>query len=385
MYQLGQMLYREGDVLTSLSFSAFVLLLVNPFLIYNAGFILSVLSVLGIILYNDKIQKLFEHIMPKSVAAAASLSLSAQLTVTPALVYYFGIVTPYAILSNIMAVTLSSAYVVAGIIFIVLSPLKGAAFLLKYLLKGMAAALESVCFTFSSLPESAMKVENSTIISLMAWLVLLYVIYLFPKKPERIIGVTAGFVAVAMVLSIYPKQGMSVKVFRYGSAAMTMVQTQGGKRFIIDCPDIYDARQLGTDSSPALCAVLTSAEIGQAADGGINKIVAPGELFDKEEKEELLKKAKAEKIRTVFAESPAKFVIEGVSVSYIPLENIEGKMAVKLRDKYKSIVSLQALSAKDIMKLLEKGTVFRCDYLLLPFCALPKGADTSKLCTGKII
>lgn len=386
LYQLGRILYRESDILTSLSFSALLLLAVNPFLIFSAGFILSLLSVLGIILYNDKIQRLFEHIMPKPVAAAASLSLSAQLTVTPALVYYFGIVTPYALLSNIMAVTFSTAYVVLGIIFIFLSPLKGVALLLKYILSGMSAVLESVCFTFSELPEAAMKTGNMGIISAMAWLVILYVIYFYPEKPERILKIMAGFVAATLIISFtFPKQGMKVEVFRYGDAAMTMVQSQSGKRFLIDCPDIYDAQMLGSEFSPVECAVLTTTDTAQAAEGAIRKIVAPEELFSEEEKEELLKKTKEEKIRTVFAKAHGRVMIEGVQVDYLSLENIQGKMAIKLEDRYKSIVSLQAFSAKDIITLLENGTVFRCDYLILPFCALPENTDTQRLCTGKII
>jgi len=123
VFILSRVLFRHEDSLTSLGVTVFVMTAVNPFIIFNAGFILSVLSVLGILLFHRKTLGFLKKFVPKSLASVLSLSISAQLTVIPVAVYYFGTVAPYSLLSNALLVPFAGIYVILGMIFVVLSPL----------------------------------------------------------------------------------------------------------------------------------------------------------------------------------------------------------------------------------------------------------------------
>ena len=57
---LAQLFYRKLDIINSISFSALVLLLINPFNIINAGFLLSFGGTIGIVSFSANINKMLQ-------------------------------------------------------------------------------------------------------------------------------------------------------------------------------------------------------------------------------------------------------------------------------------------------------------------------------------
>ncbi len=199
LFLLSQILYRENDPLSSLSFAALSMLAANPFMIFNAGFVLSVLSVLGILLYSGKFTTIIGRLFPPYIASAVGVSISVHLTLTPALVYYFGIVTPYAIISNLLIASLAGAYVTLGIIFILLSWAGPLAIILGFFMKSMAQAILKVCYLISSLPFATVKIVNADMFLLLIWVFMAVLIYVYPVDRRKIIEITAFF----SLISVY--------------------------------------------------------------------------------------------------------------------------------------------------------------------------------------
>jgi len=92
LYQIGIMTSRGGSSLNILAVSAFILLLVNPRNLYDVGFQMSYMAMVGItVLYRP----LYSLVNPKNAPlrwlwGLTVVSLTAQIGVMPLVVYYFG-------------------------------------------------------------------------------------------------------------------------------------------------------------------------------------------------------------------------------------------------------------------------------------------------------
>ncbi|MCL2383369.1 MAG: ComEC/Rec2 family competence protein [Oscillospiraceae bacterium] len=112
--QLSHIFHRKSDVWTALAISLLIVLIQNPFNIYNLGLQLSYLGVVGIILFSKNIKKFLEKIKIHSkIANMLAVTFSAQILIMPVVAYNFNVISLTFFISNVIAVPL-----LAGIIII---------------------------------------------------------------------------------------------------------------------------------------------------------------------------------------------------------------------------------------------------------------------------
>lgn len=185
VYYLSRLLYRENDSLTSLFCAFWIMIIVNPYIIFHTGFVLSVLSVLGIILYSRHFYSFFRRLMPRKVSEAISLTLAVQLVLTPAIVCFFGVVTPYAPISNMFAVPLAAIYVVIGMIFLILSPLTPVAKVLSQVMTFLADGIINLCESISSLPYALVEYRGNVFAFSVMWAFLAVLVFARNNSGKR--------------------------------------------------------------------------------------------------------------------------------------------------------------------------------------------------------
>ena len=161
---IAKLFQRDNDPPTALCFAAVVMILANPFMIFNAGFILSVLSVTGILIFNEAVLGFLSEFLPRKLAGLLSLSISAQLLVMPALIFYFGTVAPYSLLSNALLGPVSGVYVISGLLFVILSPIAPLAQLVSFIMKFLSDATIIVCHWIKTLPFSLIETSGDAIL-----------------------------------------------------------------------------------------------------------------------------------------------------------------------------------------------------------------------------
>ena len=118
MIALGASFSKTSNVFNSLAFSAFALLCYNPFWLWDAGFQLSYAAVISIVLFFKPIYQWF-YFTNKIVDFAWKLiavTLAAQILTLPIGIYHFHQLPLYFILSNLLAVPLSSIILIAEIL-----------------------------------------------------------------------------------------------------------------------------------------------------------------------------------------------------------------------------------------------------------------------------
>ncbi|MDE5789224.1 MAG: ComEC/Rec2 family competence protein, partial [Clostridia bacterium] len=100
-------IYRKYDGWNALSLSAILLLLINPFYLFDAGFILSFSAATGIILIAPNLKRLFGF-LPEKLRGGLAVSLSAQFSMVPALMTTFGSVSAAGLFLNVILVPVIS-------------------------------------------------------------------------------------------------------------------------------------------------------------------------------------------------------------------------------------------------------------------------------------
>lgn len=116
---LAKYLNKNSNVINTVLLSAFILLLINPFNLFDVGFQLSYIAVIGIVLIYPKLHCLLN---PKTFATKwlwqiSCLSLSAQIATIGLSIYYFHQFPNYFLLSNILLFPPVPFILIAGILY----------------------------------------------------------------------------------------------------------------------------------------------------------------------------------------------------------------------------------------------------------------------------
>lgn len=114
---VGGLLRRNVNVFHSLLASLFILLALNPLLLFEVGFQLSYLAVFGIVTFQPMIADIY-HCKTKVgnyFWELLSVSIAAQLSTFPISIFYFGQFPNYFILSNLSVISLSFIVMITGI------------------------------------------------------------------------------------------------------------------------------------------------------------------------------------------------------------------------------------------------------------------------------
>ena len=117
---IGQNVGRRSSIYNSLAASAFILLCYNPYFLWDVGFQLSYLAVLGIIIFQRPIYHLL-YIKNKwinKVWQLTTVSLVAQILTFPVCLYYFHQFPTLFLFTNILLVPFSSLILFVEIILV---------------------------------------------------------------------------------------------------------------------------------------------------------------------------------------------------------------------------------------------------------------------------
>ena len=126
---LVSMLNRDRMSLNTISFAAVVMLAANPLYLWDVGFQMSFMAVIGILVFYNPFYRCLSGRcvwgvrMFRRLWALTSVSVAAQLGVAPLIAYYFGRFSCYFILTNIIAVPLTTLIIYFTFILFALTPL----------------------------------------------------------------------------------------------------------------------------------------------------------------------------------------------------------------------------------------------------------------------
>lgn len=129
----GNLLYRPPDTLTSLGAAGLLILVPNPLAAFDAGFMLSFSAALGITVFSDHVQGWLGALLDRtrigrwravrSVVSVLCVTISAQLFSFPVMVYLFGTVSVWSLVTNLLVTPIIPILMAAGMLLCYLGSL----------------------------------------------------------------------------------------------------------------------------------------------------------------------------------------------------------------------------------------------------------------------
>lgn len=179
------------NVYNTLSFTCFVLLLINPFSITDVGFQLSFLAVLGIVTIQPW---LYERYKPNNwfinkIWVLTSVSVAAQIATFPLSIYYFHQFPNYFIFSNLIAIPLSGIILIYGLVMFVAGSIPLIATMASQLFFLLVRLLNQFVIYSENLPYAVWKglfiSSFGTIILFM--IITSSILFIYNKRPSSLI------------------------------------------------------------------------------------------------------------------------------------------------------------------------------------------------------
>jgi competence protein ComEC len=153
---IGENFSRKPAIYNTLAISAFILLCVNPYWLWDVGFQLSYAAVLSIVIFMKPIYDWF-YIKNKAldfIWKLNAVSMAAQLLTTPFSIYHFHQFPNYFLLTNFVAVPLSSLILLGEILLCAICAIPFGAIFTGKVLSWLIWLMNSYIEVIESLPHS---------------------------------------------------------------------------------------------------------------------------------------------------------------------------------------------------------------------------------------
>ena len=248
---LAQLMDKEYDPPTALSFAVLVMLVVNPLVITSISFQMSVACVTGILLFQMPVRNWMQEKwgiprgrslkarLKRWLISSVSVSLSATVLTIPMSAYYFGAVSLIGVLTNLLSLWAVSLafYGIVAVCLVSLFWMEGAALLAQLVSLPMAYVLW-MAKLLASFPLAAVYTQSVFII---LWLVFVYVLLavflLSPRRRPRELACCAVLGLCLALLGSWNAHRLSDTHFTaldVGQGQSLILHHQD-KTFLIDC------------------------------------------------------------------------------------------------------------------------------------------------------
>lgn len=246
---LARLTRRSYDPLTALAFAVLWLLIDNPFVIAAAGFQLSVLCVLGILLFqrpiSERLSALFQKLPGgKALADSLAVSLSATVLSLPVSVYYFGTASLIGPVTNFLILWLLP-FVFGGILAVaVLGPVVPVlGTMLGWLTAWPIRLVLRIAGCLSGLPMAAVYTCNPYVVYWLIGVYALLLTWLLLGRKRGWIFVSVGAASLALITALWgygPRMDdCRLTVLDVGEGQSLLLQS-GGQSALIDCGGYSD-------------------------------------------------------------------------------------------------------------------------------------------------
>ena len=232
IYMLASLLYRKADVINSMAISTLLILLNNPFKLFDIGFQLSYAGTLGIILFCKLINIPIKNKSLKYLKDSIIISISANIFIIPIMMYQFNTISLTFILSNLLAGPLLGISIILEIIVLLISFMSiNIAAIPAKVLNVLLILIINIANWFSNIEISKIYVITPKIISIVAYYLICAAIIL--KQKNRKIIVIIMLTVLTINLFPTPKK-LRINFIDVGQGDSTLIRTETNKVILID-------------------------------------------------------------------------------------------------------------------------------------------------------
>ncbi|WP_250277487.1 DNA internalization-related competence protein ComEC/Rec2 [[Clostridium] colinum] len=234
---IGHMIYRSLDFISSISLSAIILLIKNPYYIFDIGFLYSYTSVFSIAFLGGRICQLYNL---KGIFKSFIISFFVCLSIKPITAYYFYNITILDTLLNIIIIPFMSIVIIIGFLTTIIGifsiPLS------KFLIGSVYYILRF--FTYICKVVENMNFNNiligkpSIFVILGLYIMLIFIAYAFYdkyllRKRKKFINIGMIIFIISMFLSSFIPKPFNITMLDIGQGD-SIVGINNNSTFLID-------------------------------------------------------------------------------------------------------------------------------------------------------
>lgn len=227
MIILGSILKRKTDIFNNILISVLIIVLLNPYAIFDIGGILSYFGVIGMCIFNEKIMTKLktENKLLKYIFEVVGTTLSANIFIIPIMMYFFNTISFTFIISNLLVTPILSPLLIMGFItyffkFEFLIKILDLGFnIFKYLVKISA-----------NLPFSQIFISRPSIFTMVLIYGLIFLFIFKVRKKWKII------ISILLIISFFRfdfSNNCRIHFVDIGQGDCTLIQNNG-KNILID-------------------------------------------------------------------------------------------------------------------------------------------------------
>ena len=223
---LSSVFKRKSDIYTNLAISSLVLIIKNPYSIFDIGAILSFSGVLGIAYFQDKFKLIYQNYEGRFLwlLDSISITIAANIFIIPIMVYYYNTISFTFIIANLVVAPLLGILIILGFITFI--------FKFKFLIVLLSFILKLFFFLvkfMGKLPFSTVLVCYGSFIFVIAYY---FIVYFFIKRKMLL----ALFTIVVMIIANFnflPKNKLYINFVDVGQGDCMLIR-YNGMNFLID-------------------------------------------------------------------------------------------------------------------------------------------------------
>ncbi len=249
----GQIIMRETDIYTSISAAAIILLVINPFTLFDIGFQLSFGATLSLVMFYPKLKEaVTKKIIPEIVSDTLAATLAAQIGVVPVTLYYFNSLSIISVLSNLLVVPLVQIITIIGFIMVFIGLLNiHMAVLIGYINNSFLSFVLFVTETSAKIPFAAVKLPTPSPVLILIYYIT--IIYFFKGRQKIRTFKKFKYVKYASIVilslfvfisNLFPKP-LEITFLDVGQGDGAFIRTSLGTKVLID----GGGREAGSNST----------------------------------------------------------------------------------------------------------------------------------------
>ncbi|MDR2853729.1 MAG: competence protein ComEC family protein [Prevotellaceae bacterium] len=193
---------RKSDIYNSIFASAFIMLLINPNNLFQIGFQLSYAAVLSIVFFSVAANKVLKTNNKIAVWAwdMFAVSITAQLGTVPFVLYYFHSFPTYFLITNFLAIPLSSIIIYLSITTLALSFVPILSGVLAFVLENITSLLNFVILTIQSFEHSVLPLSVSFWqMWLLVAMLVFFCVFHFTKQFSALLTALSCILAIVLI------------------------------------------------------------------------------------------------------------------------------------------------------------------------------------------
>lgn len=248
---LSQALKEPYDSINILSFSGFLMIIINPFLVFSLGFQLSYFATFFILYLTPKLNILF-NLKSEYIGKSMVGILAVQIGLFPIQAYYFNRIPILAIIANLLFIPLFSLCLILGMVLMLYPVINGyisksIGIILNFLLDIQFLGIEILGF----FPKLTFRLPSPSIIEIILYYVLVFIVFgsiKIRKLNKSLAKVIVFYLLLLIAINLFNlnlDQSLNIKFIDVGQGDSILIQTKSADYLIDTGGNIFGNFDIG--------------------------------------------------------------------------------------------------------------------------------------------